>query len=77
MFETVAAIIAEQMGVDPSTITEETSLVDDLKADSIDAAEMIINIESELDVRIADEAIMNVRTVGDIMNYLREQKLAE
>lgn len=77
MFETVAAIIAEQMGVEPESITEETSLVDDLKADSIDAAEMIINIESELDVRIADEAIMNVRTVGDIMNYLREQKLSE
>lgn len=73
MFETVTRIIAEQMDVDPASITEETSLVDDLKADSIDAAEMIINIESELDLRIPDEAIMNVRTVGDILTYLRQQ----
>lgn len=73
MLETVKRIIAEQMDVDPETITEDTSLVDDLKADSIDAAEMIINIESELDLRIPDEAIMNVRTVGDILNYLTKQ----
>lgn len=73
MFETVTRIIAEQMDVDPASLQEDTSLVDDLKADSIDAAEMIINIESELDLRIPDEAIMNVRTIGDIMRYLEEQ----
>ena len=73
MFETVIRVIAEQMDVDPATITEETSLVDTVKADRIDAGEMLINIESELDLRIPDEAIMNVRTVGDILSYLRQQ----
>lgn len=74
MFEIVQRIIAEQMGVAPEEITLETKLVEDLKADSIDAAEMLINIESELNTRIPDEAIMNVKTVGDIMNYLGAEK---
>lgn len=72
MFEIVQRIIAEQMGVEAASITPETKLIEDLKADSIDAAEMLINIESELNTRIPDEAIMNVKTVGDIMHYLGE-----
>lgn len=72
MFVIVQRIIAEQMGVEAESITRETKLIEDLKADSIDAAEMLINIESELNTRIPDEAIMNVKTVGDIMHYLGE-----
>jgi acyl carrier protein len=70
LFETVVAIIAEQMSVDPSTITRETDLQGDLGADSIDAAEMILNIEDILERRIPDEAIQNVKTVDDILKYL-------
>ncbi len=70
IFETVVAIIAEQMSVDPSTITRETDLQTDLGADSIDAAEMILNIEDLLERRIPDEAIVSIRTVEDILKYL-------
>ncbi|HHX02853.1 MAG TPA: acyl carrier protein [Tissierellia bacterium] len=70
LFKTVVAIIAEQMSVDPSTITRETDLQGDLGADSIDAAEMILNIEDILERRIPDEAIQNVKTVDDILKYL-------
>lgn len=72
MFETVQRIISEQMNVPLEEITMETRLVEDLKADSIDAAEMILNIESELDLQVPDEAIINIKTVGDIMSFLEK-----
>ena len=70
MFEKIREIIAEQMNVNKEDITMETRLVEDLKADSIDAAEMILNIESELNVLVPDDAIMNVKTVEDIVKIL-------
>ncbi|WP_459130179.1 acyl carrier protein [Guggenheimella bovis] len=74
MFEIVRRIISEQMDVPEDNITLETRLIEDLKADSIDAAEMLINIESELNIRVPDEAIVNVKTVGDIMEFLEKSK---
>ena len=70
MFEKIREIIAEQMNVSVDDISLETRLIEDLKADSIDAAEMILNIESELDVLVPDDAIMNVKTVEDIVTIL-------
>ncbi|MDI9471776.1 MAG: acyl carrier protein [Tissierellia bacterium] len=70
IFETVVSVIAEQMSVDPATITRETDLQGDLGADSIDAAEMILNIEDLLDIRISDEALTNIKTVDDILKFL-------
>ncbi len=70
MFEKVRELVAKQMKIDPETIKPESRLVEDLKADSIDAAELIINLENELDVELADEAILNVKTVEDIVKYL-------
>ncbi|NLY36787.1 MAG: acyl carrier protein [Tissierellia bacterium] len=62
------------MDVDEASITKETRLIEDLHADSIDAAEMILNIESELDILIPDDNIMNVKTVQDIMDILDKIK---
>lgn len=74
MFETVQRIISEQMGVDKASITKETRLIEDLRADSIDAAEMILNIESELDLLVADDDVMDVKTVQDILDLLEKAK---
>lgn len=73
MLETITQIIAEQMDVQPESITLDTRLVEDLHADSIDAAEMIINIESALDKRFEDEVITELKTVRDIVEYLEKQ----
>lgn len=73
MFETIVDIIAQQMDVDPADITMDTRLIEDLHADSIDAAEMIINIESALDKRFDDDAITDLKTVRDIVEYLEQQ----
>lgn len=71
MYDIVRKIIADQMRVsDIEKITRETNLMEDLGADSIDAAEMIINIEMEFGVEIPDDMIESVRTVGQIMDFL-------
>lgn len=73
MFEIVRTIIADQMGVkEPEKITYDTHLIDDLGADSIDAAEIIIAIEGEFDIEIPDEIAEKIRIVSEIMDYLEE-----
>lgn len=73
MFEIIKEIIVEQLGVkDPDIITLETSIHDDLDADSLDAVEIIMGIEDEFNVEIPDDVAEGFETVGDIMSYLQE-----
>ena len=72
-FEKVRDIIARQLDLDPASVTMESRLIDDLKADSLDIVELIMDLEQEFDVEIPDEELPNVRTVGDIVNYLENR----
>jgi len=72
IFEKVRDIIAAQLDIDPATITLESRLVDDLKADSLDIVELIMDLEQEFDVEIPDEELPNVHTIGDIVERLAE-----
>ncbi len=72
-FEKVKNIIAEQLGVDNvNSITEQTSLIEDLEADSLDAVEIIMSLEDEFDISIPDEEAENFKNIGDIVNYIDE-----
>lgn len=71
-FEKVTAILAEQLDVEEDTITMDTSLVDDLGADSLDVVDLVMTLEDEFDMEIPDEDVENVRTVGDIVKYLED-----
>lgn len=71
MFEKVKKIVEFQLDIkDTNLITRETRLREDLKVDSLDAAEIILAIEEQLNVEIPDELMMNAKTVGEIMTYL-------
>ena len=72
LFEKVRDIIARQLDIDPATITAESRLVEDLKADSLDIVELIMDLEQEFDVEIPDEELPNVHTIGDIVVRLAE-----
>ena len=72
IFEKVAQLLSEQFDIEPDTVTADTSFVDDLKADSLDVVELIMAIEEEFEIEIPDELLENVRTVGDVVNYLEE-----
>ena len=71
-FEKVAAVIADLLKVDESEITMESSFVDDLGADSLDLVELIMGLETEFDIAIPDEDAEKIQTVGDAVNYIKE-----
>jgi acyl carrier protein len=68
--ERVYNVIEEQLGVDESEITEEASFEDDLGADSLDLAELVMGLEEEFDVIIPDEEAEQITTVGEAINKL-------
>jgi len=70
VFDKVKKIIVEQLQVDPGKVTEETSLMKDLEADSLDAVEIIMNIETEFGIEIPDEEAEKFQSIGDIVKYV-------
>ena len=74
MFEKIRDIIVEQLDLDDSdSLTMETSLKDDLDADSLDAVEVIMALEEEFDIEIPDQEAENFKTIGDIVEYIEAQ----
>ncbi|MBQ4526943.1 MAG: acyl carrier protein [Clostridia bacterium] len=71
VFETVKDIIANQLGVNADDITNSSDFIDDLGADSLDIVELIMALESEFDIEIPEEEAENVRTVGDVVEYIK------
>ena len=69
-FENVRDIIVDTLSCDADKVTMEASLADDLGADSLDAVELNMALEDNLGVAISDEELANMKTVGDIVNYL-------
>lgn len=69
-FEKVRDMLAKQFDVDPSTITADTDLIDDIGADSLDVVELIMSVEDEFGVSISDEEAENLRTVGKIVEFI-------
>lgn len=66
----VIEIISEQMGVDKSEITRETSFMNDLNADSLDTVELVMEFEDEFDMSIPDEEAEKIQTVGAAVDYI-------
>ena len=71
-FEELKDIIVETLNADEDKVTMEASLADDLQADSLDAVELNMAIEEACGVSIPDEELPNMKTVGDIFNYVTE-----
>ena len=72
--DTVKEMIASQLRVDASTITEESRLVEDLKADSANIMVMIMDLEDQFGITVEDDQIMKLRTVGDVARYIDSLK---
>ncbi len=71
MFEKIQEIIAEKLSIDADEITLDSSFVDDLNADSLDIVELIMALEDELDMEIPDEDVEGFKTVGDVVEYVK------
>jgi acyl carrier protein len=70
VFEKVRDIMCSQFDVEEEKITPETSIVDDLGADSLDVVDLIMSLEEEFDVEIPDEEIESIKLVGDLVKYI-------
>jgi acyl carrier protein len=70
--EKVIEIVSEQMGVDKSEITRETSFVNDLNADSLDTVELVMELEDEFELSIPDEEAEKIQIVGQAIDYIKE-----
>ena len=68
----VTDIVADQLDVSKDQITPETSFVDDLGADSLDIAELVMEFEDEFDLNIPDDQ-QGIKTIGDAVNYIESQ----
>ena len=70
-FEKIKAIIAEVLNVDENEITMETTFTNDLGADSLDVFQIIMGLEEEFDIEIANEDAEKIVTVGDAVEQIK------
>ncbi|SHF41005.1 acyl carrier protein [Streptoalloteichus hindustanus] len=68
------AIVEEVAGVDPEEVTEEKSFVDDLDVDSLSMVEIAVQAEDKFGVKIPDDQLANLKTVGDAVSYIATNK---
>ena len=73
IFETVSGMIANQLRVDPSKVTREARLVEDLGADSANVMVLIMDIEDQYNMQVEDSAITTLKTVGDVIDYIEKR----
>lgn len=70
----VSEIVAEQLGVDISEVTLESSFIDDLGADSLDTVELVMALEEEFGVEIPDEDAEKITTVKEALEYIQQHQ---
>lgn len=74
VFEKVQKIIVDQIGANAEDVKPESSFVEDLGADSLDLTELIMAMEEEFDIEIADEDAQKILKVQDAVNYIESKK---
>ena len=74
VFEKEKRIVADQLDVEEEKVTAEASITEDLGADSLDVVDLVMSIEEEFDIEIPDEAVENIKTVGDIVSYIESNQ---
>ncbi len=74
MKEKVTEIIANQLSVSADKIKGDTNIAEELGADSLDLVEILMSLEDEFGISIPDEAIPEIKTVDDIVNFIQSNK---
>ncbi len=71
VLEKLKEILAEQLDINKEDLSADTNLIEDLEVDSLDVVEMMMSIEDEFDVEIPETEIENLKTIGDVVDYIQ------
>lgn len=74
ILEKLKEIVSEQLEIDAESITADTRLNEDLNADSLDVVEILMALEDEFGVEIPDEETEKMKTIGDVVDYIQNNK---
>jgi acyl carrier protein len=69
-FDKIKELIVDQLDVEEDKVTMDANIQDDLGADSLDIVDLVMSVEDAFEVKIEDEDVENIKTVGDIVNYI-------
>ncbi|MBR3300386.1 MAG: acyl carrier protein [Clostridia bacterium] len=72
VFEKLKEIIALQLDIDAESLTLDTKIIEDLGTDSLDVVEMLMSVEDEFEVEIPEEKIEDLKTIGDVVDYIQD-----
>ena len=74
VFEKIREILCDQLDLNEDDVTMSSNLLDDLGADSLDMVDLVMTNEDEFELDVEDEDVENIKTVGDIVHYIEENK---
>ncbi len=74
MLEKIQELVSENLGIEPEKVVESASFKDDLGADSLDLFELVMGLEEEFGVKIPTEDLEKINTVGDVIDYINNNK---
>lgn len=73
-FESVKAVVVEQLSVDANEVKPESRFIEDLNADSLDVVELVMALEEKFSIEIPDEEAEKIKTVNDVVAYIDANK---
>ncbi len=74
VFEKIREILCQQLDIEEDAVTMESSIMDDLGADSLDVVDLLMTMEDEFDIEVPDEDVEKMKTVGDLVKYVEANK---
>ena len=74
VFEKIRKILCEQLDLEEDDVTLESNIAEDLGGDSMDVVDLIMSIEDEFGIEVPDDQVENIKTVGDIVDYIENVK---
>lgn len=74
VFDKIREILADQLDANVDEMTMDTRIAEDLGADSLDVVEMLMSVEDEFGIEIPDDAIEDLKTIGNVVEYIENNK---
>lgn len=74
VFEKISKILCEQLELEESQIAMDSSITEDLGADSLDLVDLLMSLEDQFGLEVPDEDVEKIKTVGDLVRYVEERQ---